>query len=128
MATNCAQFIACQLPELSQIKTEEGRLSGRSSHAREFGSAQLAAHLTNCQFEIRRGSALAGPPIPGVSPFRRRSSYRGSKHPRPWRTQGRGVSGAVSLPASLRPFLPSPIRQGCITTLRLSSDRPWLVN
>jgi hypothetical protein len=47
MATNCARFIACQLPELSRIKTEEGRpfraalareriWLGRSSYVKRF--------------------------------------------------------------------------------------------
>jgi hypothetical protein len=36
MATNCARFIACRLPELSRIKPERAVLSGRSSRAKNL--------------------------------------------------------------------------------------------
>ena len=36
MATNCAPFIASQLPELSRINLDEGSLPGQSSRATEF--------------------------------------------------------------------------------------------
>ena len=45
-ATNCARFIACRLPELSQIKPEEGRPFRAAPRAR-LGSA-AAAHQRFC--------------------------------------------------------------------------------
>src|SRR5437660_11880101 len=60
MATNCARFIACRLPELSQIKPDEGH-PFRAVLARDrtwLGAIGCAPH--ELTFGIRRGSPLAG--------------------------------------------------------------------
>src|SRR6266446_2653800 len=74
MATNYARSVACLLPELSQVKPEEGR-PFRAVLARErtwLGPIGRAPH--ELTFGIRRGAALAGAgdcrrPPPCISGF-----------------------------------------------------------